>query len=122
MLSVGFLISVVARKASVASGAAIFLWLTLVFVGDLGLMGGTLMFKLQVTELFTLSLINPLQVFKMASLGGINASLDVLGPAGLYATQTYGDGLVLIFGGVLAAWIVGPLAIAYGLFTWRGAT
>lgn len=120
MLSVGVLISTIARKAGVALGTAIFLWLGLVFLGDLGLMGGTLAFKLQVAELFQLSLINPLQVFKMAALGSIRASLDVLGPAGLYATQTYGSALPWIFAGVLAAWVVGPLSLSYLVFRWRG--
>ncbi|MHC4217735.1 MAG: ABC transporter permease [Planctomycetota bacterium] len=120
MLSVGVLISTVTRKASTAFGAAIVLWLVLVFLGDLGLMGSTLVFKLQVADLFQLSLLNPLQVFKMAALGSIHASLDVLGPAGLYATQTFGDALPWIFAGALAAWTVLPLAAAFALFTLRG--
>ena len=56
----------------------------------------------------------------MAALGSIHASLDVLGPAGLYASQAYGSGLGLIFGGALAAWAVLPLALAFLLFTRRG--
>jgi Cu-processing system permease protein len=120
MLSVGMLISTLTRRAGTALGAAIVLWLVLVFLGDLGLMGSTLVFKLQVADLFRLSLLNPLQVFKMAALGSIHASLDVLGPAGLYATQTYGDALPWIFTGALAAWTVLPLAAAFLVFTRRG--
>jgi Cu-processing system permease protein len=112
MLSLGMAISAAARTPSVALGAAIVLWLALVFLGDLGLMGGTVAFKLQVHELFALSLANPLQVFKLASLESVSASLDVLGPAGLYASRTYGDRLPLIFGAVLAAWIAVPLALS----------
>ncbi|MHC4107260.1 MAG: ABC transporter permease [Planctomycetota bacterium] len=120
MLSVGVLISTIARKGSAAIGAVIFLWLTLVLLGDLGLMGSTLAFKLQVAELFSLSLINPLQVFKMAALGGIDTSLDVLGPAGLYARRTYGESLPWLFGAVLAAWVVVPLAVSCLVFRLRG--
>src|SRR5262249_25153851 len=65
MLSVGILLSTLARKSSVAVGTAIFLWLIFVFVSDLGLMAGTLAFKLRIETLFALSLLNPLQVFKM---------------------------------------------------------
>ena len=39
MLSVGFLISALTRKASVAVGIGLFLWLAFVFLGDLGMMG-----------------------------------------------------------------------------------
>lgn len=122
MLSTGFVLSAMARSGGVATAAALFVWLALVFVCDLGLMGGTIAFKLQVQQLFALSLINPLQVFKMAAIGSIHASLDVLGPAGLYATQTFGGALGLMFGAVLAAWIILPLAAAHVLFALRGGS
>lgn len=120
MLSVGFLISVCVRKASVATGIALFVWLTLAFLSDLGLMGSTLAFRLQVRDLFHLALGHPLQVFKMSVLGSVHASLDVLGPAGLYATQTFGDALPAIFGAAMAAWVLVPLAAAWILIARRG--
>ncbi len=116
MLSVGFLISVIARRASVAMGAALIVWLALAFLSDLGLMGGTLAFRLHVHELFYAALAHPLQVFKMAVLGSVHASLDVLGPAGLFATQTHGRSLPVLFAGALAAWTVLPLAAAALVF------
>lgn len=120
MLSVGFLISALARRASVAVGAALASWLALAFLSDLGLMGSAVVFKLHVAELFQLALINPLQVFKMSVLASIHATLDVLGPAGLYATQTYGKTLGLFFAGSLGAWIVIPLAMSAAVFVRRG--
>jgi Cu-processing system permease protein len=119
MLSVGMLISTLARKSSVAVGTAIFLWLTFVFVSDLGLMAGTLAFKIRIEHLFALSLLNPLQVFKMWSLHAIDATLDVLGPAGLYATEELGPRLHLIFSAALAAWVLAPLAVALAIFARR---
>jgi Cu-processing system permease protein len=119
MLSVGMLVSVMARKASVAVGTAIFLWLTFVFVTDLGLMAGVLAMRLRIEELLALSLVNPLQVYKMWSLHAIDASLDVLGPAGLYAVEEYGSRLHLIFGAALAAWVVVPLVVAGVIFSRR---
>jgi Cu-processing system permease protein len=120
MLSLGFLISVLARKAAVATGIALFLWLALVFIGDLGLMGTALAFKLPIQALFHLALVNPLQVFKMSALMSINATLDVLGPAGIYAIQTYRDNLTWLFLGSLFAWVVLPLFAAYTIFDRRG--
>jgi Cu-processing system permease protein len=121
MLSVGMLISTLARKASVAVGTAVFLWLTLVFVTDLGLMAGTLALKLRIEELFAISLANPLQVFKMWSLHAIDASLDVLGPAGLYASEEYGSRLNLMFAAALGAWVVLPLGAAGVVFCRRSS-
>lgn len=119
MLSVGLLISTLARRASVAVGVAIFVWLTLVFVTDLGLMAGTMALRLRIEELFALSLVNPLQVFKMWSLHAADATLDVLGPAGLYASEEYGSKLHAIFGACLGAWVVAPLAAASVVFSRR---
>lgn len=112
MLSLGMLISVVARRAPVAIGIAVFAWLTFVFVTDLGLMAGAVALRLRIQELFALSLLNPLQVFKMWSLHAGEATLDVLGPAGLYASEEYGPRLHLIFGACLLAWVVVPLVLA----------
>lgn len=112
MLSVGMLISVLARRASVAVGTAVFAWLVLVFVSDLALMAGAISLRLRIDDLFAMSLINPLQVFKMWTLHAVEASLDVLGPAGLYASEEHGSRLHLMFGACLAAWIVAPLGVA----------
>lgn len=119
MLSLGMLISALARKASVAVGTGVFLWLALVFVTDLGLMAGALAFRLPVGPLFLLTLGNPLQAFKMWTLHSIDASIDVLGPAGLYAMDTYHDALPWMLGASLAAWIVLPLVAATLIFRMR---
>lgn len=119
MLSVGLLISALARKASVAMGVAIFAWLAMVFVTDLGVMAGVLALRMRVETLLGISLANPLQVFKMASLHAVDSSIDVLGPAGQYALDNFEHSLSWIFAGSLLAWIVLPLALAAGVFSRR---
>ena len=113
MLSVGFLISALSRRAGVAIGIGLFLWLAFVFLGDLGLMGTAIALKLPIEQLFLLALANPLQVFKMASILDINATLDILGPAGIFAMQEFGHRLRFVFLGVMALWIVLPALLAY---------
>jgi Cu-processing system permease protein len=120
MLSLGFLVGILARKTAVATSVALILWLAFVFVGDLGLMGTALAFKLPISALFHLALVNPLQAFKMSSLISINATLDVLGPAGIYAMQTYREGLGWLFLGALVAWILVPLGVSLLVFYRRG--
>lgn len=112
MLSVGILISCLARRSNVAIGTAIFIWLTLVFATDLVLMAATMTLHLTIEQLFGLSLMNPMQVFKMWSLQSIDASLDVLGPAGLYAQESFHASLAWMFAGTLFAWIAVPLGAA----------
>lgn len=120
MLSAGFLISAFTKRAGVAIGIGLFLWLAFVFLGDLGLMGTAITLRLPVEQLLWLSLLNPLQVFKMAAILDINATLDLLGPAGIYAMQEYGAQLRSLFLALTAAWIVTPALAAYVRFHLRG--
>lgn len=120
MLSLGVLISVQSRRAGVATGVSLFVWLGLVFLSDLGLMAGTVLFKLRVQEVFALAIMNPLQAFKMNVIVNLNASLDVLGPVGMYASQEYGDSLPWLLTGVIALWCVFPLVVAALIFRKRG--
>lgn len=119
MLSLGFLVSAVCRRTSVSLGVVIFLWLGLVFLGDLGLMGTALTLQLTPGELLSAALANPLQVFKVSAVSGLHRSLDLLGPAGLFASRTFGDRLPLLLDGVLVAWIVLPLLAAGLVFSRR---
>lgn len=117
MLSVGFLLSSLARKTTTALGGALFLWLLLVFIGDLGIMGTAISMRLPIQTVFFIAVINPLQMFKIASILSIQAHLEVLGPAGLYATDQF-DGLLLplLLAGLLI-WIIVPLFGAIVMFS-----
>lgn len=120
MLSVGFLVSALTRRAGVAVGIGLFLWLTFVFFGDLGMMGASMALRVPIANLFWLSLSNPLQVFKMAAILNIQSTLDILGPAGIYAMQRYGEALLLLFLGALAVWVGLPAGLAYWRFATKG--
>ena len=114
------LISTFTHRAGAALGIAVFAWLLLTFLGDLGVMGTAVATRMPVSVLFLSALLNPVEAFRLASLTAFSGTLDVLGPAGLYASRTYGVGLPWIFAGALAAWTVVPLGLAFGLFTTRG--
>lgn len=116
MLSVGFVISACTRQASIAVGIGLFLWLIFVFLGDLGMMGAAVTLQLPIDRLFWLSLTNPLQVFKTIAILDTHATLDVLGPAGIYAMQRYGDRLLWVLLAVLMGWVVVPALVAYARF------
>ncbi len=120
-LSLGLLISTIASRVATAVGAALFLWLSLVFLGDLGLMGTAIVLKLKAGALLTTALINPLQIFKIAALWNIRNNLEVLGPAGLYATRTFAENLPLVLFALLLAWIAVPLLATMLVFRRRGA-
>ncbi len=117
MLSLGFLMSTVTQKTTAALGGALFLWLFLVFIGDLGIMGTSVSMRMPIETVFFIAVLNPLQMFKLASILTIQANLEVLGPAGLYATDQFGGLLLPLLLLGLLIWIVVPLLGALALFS-----
>lgn len=115
-LGLGFLISSRARKATVASSAALLTWLVLVFVGDLGLIGAALALRPTPPVLLGLLVINPLQVFKMGAIYGLRATLDTLGPVGQYAVYRFGAAVPWLLLGLLVGWIVLSFGLAFIFF------
>ena len=119
-LSVGTLIAVLARGSSAAIGLALFIWLGFVFLADLGIMGTAIVLKMDIGTLLTSAIMNPLQVFKIASVLQLQGNLEVLGPAGIYAFRTYGNALLPLLTLLLILWILIPLLISIGVSNRRG--
>jgi len=115
-LGLGFVISTLTRKASTASGAALILWLALVFLGDLGLIGATMAFRPAPSLMLTLLLANPLQVFKLGAIYALRATLDPLGAAGQFAMLQFGEALPFLLLALLLGWIVLGFGAAFALF------
>jgi Cu-processing system permease protein len=120
-LSLGFFISSTVRKGSTAISIALFVWLLLLVFGDLGLMGTSMILKLSVGQLFTLTMLNPMQIFKIAAILNIRDNLEVLGPAGVYALRTFGAQLLPALIVIMITWALVPLVFAYYAFRRSGA-
>lgn len=118
-LGLGFLVSTLTQKGSTANGAALLLWLGLVFLADLGLVGATLALRPTASGLLVALLANPLQSFKLGAIYSLRATLDTLGPVGQYATYRFGAALPVLLGGLLAGWTFATFAIAFILFKFR---
>ena len=120
-LGIGMLISSALKKADTAIGVALFVWLVLVFFGDLGIMGSAMIINIDIGQIFLLSLMNPLQVFKLSAIFAIQGNLEVFGPVGVYAARNYGSHLIPIFLGILTLWIVLSFSGSYIVFKKKGA-
>jgi Cu-processing system permease protein len=105
-LALGLLISVRARRVAPAMGAALLVWLVLVFAGDLGLLGTVMAARLRPGLLLGAAWLNPLSLYRLMAIDATAAGLDVLGPAGRCAQD------------VLGAWLR-PAAFL-GLSAWLG--
>lgn len=116
MLGVGMLISTYTSRAASALGTAVFVWLLLVFLGDLGLMGTAAATNMPVSTLFVSALANPVEAFRLTAMTALSGSLDALGPAGIFAVDTLGDFLPWALTGVLLLWLVVPVVLAWRRF------
>ncbi len=115
--SLGVLISTLSRRSALALAAAVVLWVGLLFIGDLGLMGTAMATNLRLDVVVGLALCNPAEVFKIATVHEIDASLDALGPAGAYLIDEIGRGLTPLLLALLAAWTVAPTIVALMRFS-----
>lgn len=112
-LSIGYLISSCNRRTASALGIAMVMWIVLVFLGDLGLMGTAIAIRIPPGSLLTLTLLNPLESYRIAALGLLSGSFELLGPAGLVAQLRLGGWIDPILVGILIIWSLAPLTFAY---------
>lgn len=120
-LAIGFSLSVMTRRGATAIGLALVCWLTIVFLSDLGIMGTAMVFRVPPSQLLWMSLVNPTQVFKLGVMRSLHGTLEVLGPAGRYATDVLGAHLIPLMVVLLLVWIAVPLGVALRIFHRRGA-
>lgn len=119
-LGIGFVISALTQKAATASGAAMIVWLALVFIGDLGLIGATIAFRPSPSGMLALLLANPLQIFKLGAIYSLRSTLDTLGAAGQFAMLEFGHALPFVLVALLLGWTALSFALAYGFFARKG--
>ena len=118
-LSIGFLISTFTSKSTTAISIALILWLTIVFISDLGLIGTAVVLRLSPSMLLAFTLINPAQVFKLTAIYTIQEDLEILGAAGLYAVDVFAGFLFLMLMTLFLLWVFIPLLLAIGIFRRR---
>lgn len=120
-LALGLWISAASRRAASALGIAVFLWMVVIILGDLGIMGTAIVLHLKPAQLLWASFGNPAQVFRLAALQVVHGDLDALGAAGWYAASRLGGWLLPVLVGALMAWVVAPTTLAWAAFRRRGA-
>lgn len=112
-LAFGFLISSFSSRTATALGIAVVAWLLLVLIGDLGLMGTAVVLELSPEVLLGLTLINPLESYRIGAINLIRDSVELLGPAGLVARKYFGNNLTLIMTLIMVAWLILTILAAY---------
>ena len=118
LLSIGFIVSVYSGKSSKAIGICVFLWLLFIVLGDLGIMGTAAVMDLGIKQVLILALLNPAEVFKIASVLVLSPRFEILGPVGVYAIRTFGrEGIFYLLFFIMVLWTLVPMLIAYTSFS-----
>ena len=89
-LGIGMLISTLARSADVAQGTAFVTWLALLLFLDLLLLGAMVREQLPHQMIVGIALINPMQVFRTATMAVFDPQLVLLGPVAHVILDAFG--------------------------------
>lgn len=116
MLGLGFCLSVLTHRHTTAVGMAIFCWFLFLFISDLGVMASGVVLELTPSQLLWISLINPIQVFKLAVISTAEGNLEVLGGAGRYAEDLFGDWFAIILLSIMLVWFLIPFIFSLFYF------
>lgn len=119
-LGLGLLVATLAKRSATAMGGALFAWLALTVLGDLGLMGTAVALQLPMPALLASALANPLQSYKVAAVLALNGDLESLGPAGHYAMRAIGPWLPALLASLLVLWAAACLWGAVASLRRRG--
>ena len=111
-LGIGMLISTLARSSDVATGAAFIIWLILLLFLDLILLGVLIKEGMPAESIIGVALVNPLQVFRTASMLLFDPQLVLLGPSAYVILDYFGEAgyitWALLYPGILGllnAWL-----------------
>lgn len=89
-LGIGMLVSTLSRSTDVAQGAAFMIWLFFLLFLDLILLGLLIQEGLPAESAVAIALVNPLQVFRTASMLLFDPQLVLLGPAAYVILDNFG--------------------------------
>ena len=117
-LGIGMLISTLARSADVAQGAAFIIWLFLVLFLDLILLGTMIREQLPAETAVAISLANPLQVFRTASMLLFDSQLVLLGPTAYGILDFFGRTGYLVWA-LIYPLLIGTSCAAIGYWLFR---
>lgn len=90
-LGIGFFISSLVRNQELALGVAFFAWLLLLAFIDIVLIGLMMREMMQESIIFSVALLNPIQVFRIGAIALFDVELSVIGPASYFILDTFGQ-------------------------------
>ena len=115
-LGIAFFVSSIVKSAEISLGIAFFIWIFLLAFIDIALI--SLMLQNRVSEglIIFISLINPMETFRVAAISLFDPELTVMGPVAYYILDTFNQKVFVLFS-ILYPIILGILFATFGYLT-----
>ncbi|WP_281950756.1 ABC transporter permease [Nitrosophilus kaiyonis] len=96
-LGIAFFISTIVKSHDVALGASFVVWITLLAFIDIALIGLMLQNRFNDNFIIALSLLNPMEVFRVGAISLFDPELTVMGPVAYFLLDTFGQKLFITY-------------------------
>lgn len=117
-LGISFFISSLVKSQEIALGISFFVWLTLLAFIDIILIGIMMRDMVHENIVFTIALLNPMQVFRIGAIALFDAELSVIGPASYFILDAFGRSVFLAYS-VIYPIVLGILFLSVGYIIFR---
>lgn len=112
-LGIAFLISSVVKSSEIALGLSFFVWIFLLAFIDIALISLMMQNRLSEELIIALSLINPMEIFRVAAISLFDPQLTVIGPVAFYILDNISIGFFLLFS-IIYPTLLGVLFAFFG--------
>lgn len=96
-LGIGFFISSCVKNQELGVGVAFFIWLLLIAFIDIALIGFLIKSMLPESVVFSIALLNPVQVFRISAVSLFDPVLSVIGPSSYFILDMMGRAGFIIY-------------------------
>ncbi len=117
-LGIAFFISTIVKSHDVALGSSFVVWITLLAFLDIALIGLMLQNRYSDELIIFLSLLNPMEVFRVGAISLFDPELTVMGPVAYFLLDSFGRELFILYS-ILYPFILGILFAVVGFVFFR---
>ena len=117
-LGIAFFISSIVKSSEVALGIAFFVWIFLLAFIDIALISIMLQNRFDDGLIISISLLNPMEIFRVAAISLFDPELTVMGPIAFYILDTINQ-TVFVLLSIIYPTLLGFLFAYFGYITFR---
>ncbi|MFA6760380.1 MAG: ABC transporter permease subunit [Sulfuricurvum sp.] len=113
-LGIAFFVSSVVKSSEIALGISFFIWIALLAFIDIALISLMMQHRFPTGVIIGISLLNPIEIFRVAAISLFDPELTVMGPVAYYLLDSLGRNLLILLSFIYP--IVLGLLFAFGGF------